>query len=165
MSLSVRSATAKDLGFVLSLAQNGARHGHFDKIVREKKGIFREYLNKVVSCGCDLRGYPAHLYVAFEDGERVATATVTTAIGTPDVGVELEMIAVRKDCQSRGYGSILLDTLISLYVPRGSVYLRCLPASRKIRQMLLRRHFNEVGAIGEATIFRRESLSASLRVA
>jgi GNAT superfamily N-acetyltransferase len=154
MTLSLRKSTSKDLGFVFSLAQNGARHGHFEAWVSKNKDACRAYLDGAISSETDPLGYLTKVFVATVDDTRVGAAIVATAVGVSDEGIELHLIALKKDCRGKGYGSVVLDTILNRYLPRGSVYARCLPASGQLRQMLLRRDFDEVGTSGNSVVLR-----------
>lgn len=154
MTVSLRPSTEKDLGFVFSLAQNGARHGHFDPKINTDKAAFREYLNASINHKADPRGHPTSVLVAYKDDIRIGATVVTTAIGTPDVGVELAMIALKNEFREKGYGSIMLDAVLNEYLHHVSVYARCLPASDRLHQMLRRRDFDEVGILGQSIILR-----------
>ena len=158
MTVTLQKSNTRDLGFVFSLAQNGVRHGHFDSSITREKTGFRSYLNAIISNERDLQGKPAQLLVAMENNERVGTSLVAAAAGTPDGGVELVMIAVKSEHRGKGYGATMLDMLMNHYLPRCSMYVRCFPASEKLRQMLLRRDFSEVGELGGAIILRHEAI-------
>lgn len=158
MPLSLKQSTTRDLGFVFSLAQNGARHGHFDPRINTDKNAFRVYLNSAISKETDPRGYPTQVFVVHVDDARVGAVVATTAIGTPDVGVELALIAIKNEYRGKGLGSKVLDAFLNHYLPRGSVYARCLPASDKLHQMLLRRDFAEVGLSGKSVILRHGAI-------
>ncbi|MEZ5659908.1 MAG: GNAT family N-acetyltransferase [Burkholderiaceae bacterium] len=154
MAPTLRQSTPKDLGFVFALAQNGARHGHFDSRITSDKNASRAYFDSAIQRGVDPWGSPAQVSVVELDGERVGVLLVTRAIGTPDEGVELAMIALKKEHRARGIGATVLDMFLDRTLRSVSVYVRCLPASDKLRAMLLRRGFDEVGRLGESVILR-----------
>jgi GNAT superfamily N-acetyltransferase len=159
MTPSLRQAAPRDLGFIFSLAQNGARHGHFDsRIITDKAGT-RAYFETAIEKGADPWGSPAHAFVVLAEAERIGAVLVTRAAGTPDGGVELAMIALRKEFRGQGLGAAVLDDFLGHYLPRGSVYARCRPASDALRQMLLGRGFEEVGKSGDSVILRRGALT------
>lgn len=160
MTLTLQQSVLQDLGFVFSLAQNGAHHGHFDSRVNTDKNTFRAYLASAITRQTDLRGHPTQVFVARLAGTRVGAAIVTTAIGTPDTGVELALVAVKREFRGHGHGHAMLEALLHHYLPLGSVYARCLPASGTFRQMLLKRDFSEVGHSGEGVILRHPALAA-----
>lgn len=154
MSPSVQHASSKDLDFLMSLAQNGARHGHFDPSICTNRQGFRHYLSSAISQQVDPQGHPTHAFVARIGQVRVGAAMVTRALGTPDTGMELALIALKAEYRGQGTGRFMLDSILREYLPRGSVYARCFPASAQLRHMLLRRDFAEVGALGHAAILR-----------
>jgi GNAT superfamily N-acetyltransferase len=154
MSLSLQPATQRDLGFVMSLAQNGARHGHFDSRIISDKAAYLAYLDHAVKTGRDPRGYETSVSVVIRDGHRVGATVVTEAIGTPDIGVEIAMISIKPEFRGQGLGRQILDALIDKYLSLRSVYARCLPASKRLHDMLLRRDFSEVGMSQQSVILR-----------
>jgi GNAT superfamily N-acetyltransferase len=154
MSLFLQPATQRDLGFVMSLAQNGARHGHFDSRITSDKSAYLAYLQQAVRTGRDPRGYETSVSVVMVDAHRVGATVVTEAIGTPDIGVEIAMISVKPEYRGRGLGRQILDELIDKYLSTRSVYARCLPASKHLHDMLLRRDFFEVGMSQQSVILR-----------
>ncbi len=154
MTLSLRKSTSKDLGFVFSLAQNGARHGHFETWVSNDRHACRSYLDGAIASETDPLGYPTTVFVATVDDTRIGAAIVAKAVGVSDKGIELHMIALKTEHRGKGYGAAVLDTILSRYLSRGSVYARCLPASGLLRQMLLKRDFDEVGTSGNSVVLR-----------
>ena len=158
MPLSLQPATQRDLGFVMSLAQNGARHGHFDSRITSDKAAYLAYLDHAVKTGRDPRGYETSVSVVIRDGHRVGATVVTEAIGTPDVGIEIAMISIKSEFRGQGLGTQILDRLIDQYLSHKSVYARCLPASSTLREMLIRRDFEEVGMSQQSTILRHPAV-------
>ena len=158
MTLSLKNSTTKDLGFVMSLALNGARHGHFDPRVSTEKEAYRAYLNSAITYQTDLSGYSTHVMVAYDNASRIGATVVTKAVGTPDAGVEIALIALKNEHRGKGYGADMLDVLMNHYLPTMSVYARCFPASEKFHQMLLRRGFSEVGQSGKSVILRHGAI-------
>jgi len=158
MSISLRRASIQDTGFIFSLAQNGARHGHFNQLVSRDKSKFQAYIQSVITQGVDLSGYSTEFSVAHLDGSRIGVTLNTAALGIPDRGVELAMIALKKEFRGAGYGSLILDTFLDCYLPSMSVYARCYPASQKLHQMLLRRDFTEVGMSQGSVILRHGAI-------
>lgn len=158
MTISLTKSTNRDFGFVFSLLMNGARNGHFEPKINAKKELYRSYISEAIARETDQRGYPAHVLVAHENKDRIGAAIITTAVGTPDEGVELTMIAVRNEHRQKGFGSSILDGLLDHYLPRASVYVRCLPASEKLHQMLLRRDFAEIAHTENGVILRHGAI-------
>jgi GNAT superfamily N-acetyltransferase len=158
MHLSLQPASLRDLGFVMSLAQNGARHGHFDARITSDKGAYLGYLQSAVSTGRDPRGYETKVSIILLNTQRVGATVVTEAIGTPDVGVEIAMISVKPEYRGKGLGAKILDLVIDQYLSTMSVYARCLPASKTLHDMLLRRDFTEVGLSQQSVILRHPAV-------
>lgn len=147
-------ASQSDVPHIFSLILNGARYGHFETAPLQDRAAYRRYLESLINLGVDARGIPHDVYVGYSSGQRIAASIVMPAIGTPDIGVEIAMIAVKNECRGLGYGTVGLDHLLEHYLRLGSVYVRCLPASIKLQAMLSKRGFMVVGHLGQATIFR-----------
>jgi|GEM_PF-1597632 len=160
MPIKWAKANSKDLGFIFSLALNGARKGHFEAQIMVEKEAYRAYLNSAISKESDPRGFPTYAFIAYLNDMRIGAAVITAAIGTPDVGVELAMIAIKHEYQGCGYGTQAVDTLLDHYLPQGSVYARCLPASERLHQMLIKRAFSSVGTSCQSLILRHERIES-----
>lgn len=154
MTLSLRKASHQDLGFVFSLVQNGARHGHVESWVSRDRDACRAYLEGAIRKESDPLGYLTNVFVATVDDIRIGAAIVATAVGVHDEGIELHLIALKKEHRGQGYGAAVLDTILNRYLSRGSVYARCLPASGQLRQMLRGRDFDEIGTSGNSVVLR-----------
>lgn len=158
MSAHLRPAQIRDIGHIMSLAQHGARHGHFDARICQDKSGYRTYLSHVIQHGVDPWGHSAELSVVERMGVWVGATLVTEAVGTPDQGVEIAMIALKPKDRGLGIGHLVLDSLLSRYLPIGSVYARCMPASSTLHQMLLRRDFEAVGNLENSVILRHPAV-------
>ena len=156
MAFQWQPATQADIGHVFSLVLNGARNGHFEPTILAQKSNYRTYLQSAIHLLTDPRGYRTEVLTGWVNHTRVGAAVITEAIGTPDIGVEIAMIAIKGEFQGAGFGSLALDALLPKLLKHGSVYARCFPASHKLQSMLLSRDFREVGSLGQATILRRE---------
>lgn len=158
MSLSLQRANLRDAGFIFSLAQNGARHGHFNQKVIQDKAEYREYIQSVISRGVDLRGYFAEFSLVYLNDVRIGFTLITTMVGSPDKGIDLTMISLKNEYRGKGYGSVVLDAILGRYLPRMSVYACCLPASRMLQQMLAKRGFSEVAKSQDGVTLRHEAI-------
>lgn len=154
----LQRAALQDAGFIYSQVQNGARHGHFNQHAANDKTTLRAYIQSAISQGIDLSGYATEFFIVWLEGKRIGVALMTAAIGIPDRGVELAMIALKKEYRGSGYGAFVLDQILDHYLPNMSVYARCYPASRQLQEMLLRRDFAEVGTVGGSVILRHGAI-------
>jgi len=159
MSLKLEKAGPRDAAFIFSLAQNGAHNGHFDARINRNKDAYRAYINAAITRESDPEGIPTRAFVAIADDMRIGAAVTTAALGTPDGGIELALIAVKNAHRGHGSGAWMLDTLLNYYLPRGSVYARCFPASETLRQMLIKRGFVPAGSSGQSLILRHGQIS------
>lgn len=156
MAFQWQTANRADIGYVFSLVLNGARNGHFEPQILSQKSEYRKYLELAINLQTDPRGYRTEVLIGWLDQKKTGAVVLTEAIGTPDVGIEIAMIAIKAEFRGTGLGSLALDSLLHRLLPRASVYARCFPASQKLQQMLSKRGFVEVGHLGLATILRHE---------
>lgn len=151
-----QAATQADTGYVFSLLLNGARNGHFEPQILSQKTEYRAYIQSAIHLQTDLRGYRTEVLIGWLNQTKVGAVVITEAIGTPDVGVEIAMIAIKAEFRGKGIGSTALDALLHQLLPSSSVYARCFPASHKLERMLITRGFSKVGQLGLATILRHD---------
>ena len=163
MSIALMPATLRDIGFVFSLVQNGANHGHFDDRIIDDKPAYRAYLESAITRREDPSGYSTEVFLVVNGAQRVGAAVITAAVGTPDAGVEIALIALKREHRGHGFGAVVLERLLNAYWHKGSVYVRCLPASHMLHEMLLRRGFSVVGASGAAAILWHPSVNILAR--
>jgi len=158
MSFLLCPAGQKDVDFILSLIMNGARKGHFNSQAISDKGLMRSDLLSIINDGLDRNMLASVAYVAWNDGKRVGMASMT-ATTKPDGGFELGAIAVKPSDQNKGFGSLILETLLKEWLPKKSIYARCYPRSEKLFLMLQKRGFEFLGFSGEDRILRHEKVS------
>ena len=158
MSFVLCPARLKDVDFILSLIMNGARKGHFNSQAISDKGLMRSDLSSIVSRGLDRNGLTSFAYVAWNDGKRIGIASMT-ATTKVDGGFELGAIAVKPSCQNKGFGSLILETLLKEWLPKKTIYARCYPKSEKLFLMLQKRGFEFLGFSGEDRILRHEKVN------
>ena len=158
MSFLLCPAGQKDVDFILSLIMNGARKGHFNSQAISDKGLMRSGLLSIINDGLDRNMLASVAYVAWNDGKRVGMASMT-ATTKPDGGFELGAIAVKPSDQNKGFGSLILETLLKEWLPKKNIYARCYPRSEKLFLMLQKRGFEFLGFSGEDRILRHEKVS------
>jgi len=158
MSFLLCPAGQKDVDFILSLIMNGARKGHFNSQAISDKGLMRSDLLSIINDGLDRNMLASVAYVAWNDGKRVGMASMT-ATTKPDGGFELGAIAVKPSDQNKGFGSLILETLLKEWLPKKNIYARCYPRSEKLFLMLQKRGFEFLGFSGEDRILRHEKVS------
>ena len=158
MSFLLCPARHQDVDFILSLIMNGARKGHFNSQAISDKGLMRSDLLSIINDGLDRNMLASVAYVAWNDGKRVGMASMT-ATTKPDGGFELGAIAVKPSDQNKGFGSLILETLLKEWLPKKNIYARCYPRSEKLFLMLQKRGFEFLGFSGEDRILRHEKVS------
>jgi GNAT superfamily N-acetyltransferase len=97
-------------------------------------------------------------YVAWNDGKRIGIASMT-ATTKSDGGFELGAIAVKPSDQDKGFGSLILETLLKEWLPKKTIYARCYPKSEKLFLMLQKRGFEFLGFSGDDRILRHEKMN------
>ena len=158
MSFLLCPARHQDVDFILSLIMNGARKGHFNSQAISDKGLMRFDLLSIVNNGVDRNLLTSVAYVAWNDGKRVGIASMT-ATTKSDGGFELGAIAVRPSDQDKGFGSLILETLLKEWLPKKTIYARCYPKSEKLFLMLQKRGFEFLGFSGDDRILRHEKMN------
>lgn len=151
-------ARHKDVDFILSLIMNGARKGHFNLQAISDKGLMRSDLLSIINSGLDRNMLASVAYVAWNDGKRVGMASMT-ATTKPDGGFELGAIAVKPPDQNKGFGSLILETLLQEWLPKKTIYARCYPKSEKLFLMLQKKGFEFLDFSGEDRILRHEKVN------
>jgi len=158
MSFLLCPARHQDVDFILSLIMNGARKGHFNSQAISDKGLMRSDLLSIINNGVDRNLLASVAYVAWNDGKRVGIASMT-ATTKSDGGFELGSIAVKSSDQDKGFGSLILETLLKEWLPKKTIYARCYPKSEKLFLMLQKRGFEFLGFSGDDRILRHEKMN------
>ena len=158
MSFLLCPARHQDVDFILSMIMNGARKGHFNSQAISDKGLMRSDLLSIVNNGVDRNLLASVAYVAWNDGKRVGIASMT-ATTKSDGGFELGAIAVKPSDQDKGFGSLILETLLKEWLPKKTIYARCYPKSEKLFLMLQKRGFEFLGFSGDDRILRHEKMN------
>ena len=151
-------ARHQDVDFILSLIMNGARKGHFNSQAISDKWLMRSDLLSIINNGVDRNLLASVAYVAWNDGKRIGIASMT-ATTKSDGGFELGAIAVRPSDQDKGFGSLILETLLKEWLPKKTIYARCYPKSEKLFLMLQKRGFEFLGFSGDDRILRHEKMN------
>ena len=137
---------------------NGARKGHFNSQAISDKGLMRSDLLSIINNGVDRNLLASVAYVAWNDGKRIGIASMT-ATTKSDGGFELGAISVKHSDQDKGFGSLILETLLKEWLPKKTIYARCYPKSEKLFLMLQKRGFEFLGFSGDDRILRHEKMN------
>jgi len=137
---------------------NVAREGHFNSQAISDKGLMRSDLLSIINNGVDRNLLASVAYVAWNDGKRIGIASMT-ATTKSDGGFELGAIAVKPSDQDKGFGSLILETLLKEWLPKKTIYARCYPKSEKLFLMLQKRGFEFLGFSGDDRILRHEKMN------
>ena len=137
---------------------NGARKGHFNSQAISDKWLMRSDLLSIINNGVDRNLLASVAYVAWNDGKRIGIASMT-ATTKSDGGFELGAIAVKPSDQDKGFGSLILETLLKEWLPKKTIYARCYPKSEKLFLMLQKRGFEFLGFSGDDRILRHEKMN------
>ena len=139
--LEERFANISDLHFINGCILYGARKGHYS-IDPENANIVRfmkKEIKFVINDQRLLDGRRAQAAVYSVDSKRVAMSIISEAtIGSNCY--ELYAMSVVKSHQGKGYGAQILDSILNRFVYQ-DVCARCLPASVKMKRLLVERGF------------------------
>jgi len=141
MQLNPGAATAADIPFIESLLLAGARKGHFNPELLNRRDTIRQNLQSVVRQNRMLESplyAEARIYKC--NSQRTGFSIMTGVTDWPNA-IELYAIGVYKTMRGNGFGRLILDELLHQWLPECNVYVRCAPASEQLYQMLLRRQF------------------------
>ncbi|MFC1589543.1 GNAT family N-acetyltransferase [Pseudomonadota bacterium] len=141
MKLIQRTANITDLSFIYSCLLYGARKGHYafnaenPEVVRQmKKEVQSVILNQRL---LDRRYALASVYTL--QNKRIATSIMSEAFLNDD-SLEIHAVSVAKRFQKQGYGSQIIDDLLSKY-QHSEIYARCSHASETMNDLLENRGF------------------------
>ena len=157
----LRRAVANDGQFIFELSLEQTRRGHFSGDSSDPQ--VQASLAKLISCAIDdapvpmagpRNGAGASLWVLTVDLEPAGFAMfLEDSPGSWSEKVELIMVALREDYQSRGLGKLLVTRLLS-GVQSKLVYARCRKPSTRMKGLLEARGFKtvEVSESGTTTL-------------
>ncbi|MDH5387644.1 MAG: GNAT family N-acetyltransferase [Gammaproteobacteria bacterium] len=136
-----RTANITDLSFIYSCLLYGARKGHYSfnaenpEVVRQMK----QEIQYVISHQrlLDRRYALASVYTL--QNKRIAISIMSAAFLNDDSS-EIYAVSVARQFQNRGYGSYIIDDLLSRY-QHSEIYARCSPTSEKMNELLEKRGF------------------------
>ncbi len=155
MSVSMSTAKSDDIPFMAEQISAGAKDGHFDARLSTDAGLVL-IQNDVRSIVEQQRRYDdpsltAHGLVFRENGQLVGFAVISDT--PPQLpGKELYAYYIVPEQRGKGHGRGLLDRLKQRIVSKGeSLFVRCLPTSDSMYELLCRSGFvcvghNEIGA-------------------
>ena len=144
MSFSICPATHQDIDFILSLIMNGARKGHFSKDVLSDKVSVRKNIQSIVCKQISDKGNRSEAWIAKENNIKIGAVIMRfRQIGD----VELEFIAVGQSFKRKGFGSRILDHILSSYLELNSLVALCFQESSHLKYMLIKRGFEVVGQV------------------
>jgi len=159
MSLVIHQATLKDLDFIMSLITNGARKGHFSKDVLSDKAYVRKNIHSIVCKQISDKGNRSEAWIAKENNRKIGAVIMRYR----HVGdVELEFIAVDKSFKTKGFGSMILDHILSTYLELHSLVALCFEESSHLKHMLIKRGFEVVGQVSGGDVLTHPKRIRSL---
>ncbi|HDJ1438109.1 TPA: GNAT family N-acetyltransferase [Serratia rubidaea] len=136
-----RRATKDDLPFISKLIIDGAQKKHFNRKVLTPMGrfLYKINLKSMVLKGCGYsQGYKRRMEAFIWNKNETPIGFVVIA-QQPD---ELLLAAISPEYRGKGYGREMLDTFLIDYIARKRmVWARCYPASKIMKDYLLRRGF------------------------
>ena len=159
MNFSIRPGHLRDQGFVCSRLLNGSRNGHFhiDVDNKQKMKTFRAQVNDALHSTQDNPHSIRSIYIAESRAQRIGIAIVDF-IDPYGFNREIHAMSILPEYQSQGYGSALLDQLMTRLQASG-IYVRCSAASEQMYQMLLHRGFHYLRTTdGGYRVLKRDTL-------
>ena len=140
----LRTAIVADLEFIFGQLMAGALNGHFDRrmLATERQAELRKDLDQIIRSNKRLEtALPAEaLVLELENGQPIGHVIVT-AIKDAE-GLELYAMALEPTVRGIGYGRLMLEQVLRVYLPRArTIYARCFPASAAMYELLINSGF------------------------
>ena len=161
MKLEQRLANITDLDFINGCILNGARKGHYSFNAENPAMVaaMKKEIRSVITAQVLLDQRYAQASVFTLNGKRIAILILSEAApGMADL--EIYALSVAKKNHNRGYGSQLLDTVLSRH-SHSDIYARCSLVSEKMQVMLERRGFRFYGMDRDFRVLLREADASS----
>ena len=153
MPLNVIEADRTDIDWLISSYLDAANSGHFDYQIddRETLRMIRANLRSIVlQKKMKDFGRMTQTMIFELDGVRIGACVIAQIIGQP-TEVELHIMLVDNAQRGKGYGSMMLDEVISRWHAECDIYVRCYPASVQMARMLVRRGFISTATFGDTS--------------
>jgi len=136
-----RVANITDNSFINSCVLYGARKGHysFNAENPEMVAAMKAEIHSVLSSGLlsDQRRAMASIFTM--DGIRIGML-IMCEVAPNTMGYEIYAMSVAKKHQHKGYGGLILDRVMQLFL-YDEVHARCLPVSMAMKKLLTSRGF------------------------
>jgi GNAT superfamily N-acetyltransferase len=145
------SADITDTPFIESLLLAGARKGHFNPELLSQRSSLRKDVHSMIA---RQRLLDSPLYAEatiYKVNRHRAGFSLMSGITDKPDGIEIYAISLHKTFRGLGLGSMILDDILTQWLPRCDVYARCSAASEMLYQMLVRRQFTYLSNLPSGT--------------
>jgi len=145
LNLQLKIATQDDIPFVFRLLHQGAKNGRYGEHLKTPKEA-RIATNSWVLMGADRRtGNPVKVVVAWKDGQRVGAFSLAGSKDYPDL-LEIGTFSIADAFRRKGFGSILLNSVLRHWAHEYDLKAHCLKASEDFYRMLIKKGFRLVSS-------------------
>ena len=143
LNLQLKTATQEDIPFVFRLLHQGAKNGRYGEHLKTPKEA-RIATNSWVLMGADRRtGNPVKVVVAWKDDQRVGAFSLAGSKVYPDL-LEIGFFSIADTFRRKGFGSILLNSVLTHWAHQYDLKAHCLKASEDFYRMLIKKGFRLV---------------------
>ena len=153
MPLNVVEADRTDIDWLISSYLGAASSGHFDYDIDDRVTLrmIRANLRSIVlQKKMKDFGRMTQTMIFELDGVRIGACVIAQIIGQP-TEVELHIMLVDDAQRGKGYGSMMLDEVISRWHAECDIFARCYPASEQMAGMLVRHGFISTATFGDTS--------------
>jgi hypothetical protein len=151
----LRSATERDLDFIMEEVIEGAKHEHYAPSLLDpaQARAFRDQLTNVIRHTVMLRGTDrgpeqirAWLYVYGCNGDDQVGYLLISEKRPGSLGTDIELyeVGIRKDRRSEGHGRRIIQLFVAASPPSAKLYARCYPQSETMFKLLLALGFSHI---------------------
>ena len=150
LNLQLKIATQEDVPFFFRLLHQGAKNGRYGEHLKTPKEA-RIATNSWVLMGADRRtGNSVKVVIAWKDGQRVGAFSLAGSKDYPDL-LEIGTFSIADAFRKKGFGSILLNSVLTHWSNQYDLKAHCLKASEDFYRMLIKKGFRLVSQPEVAT--------------
>ncbi len=153
MELKALQADLTDLPFMHSLFISEVEDGHFTKglLKEEQQELSRANMESIIVHGIQRDNGLRAQAIIYEKNEQRVGFVIMSELEPGEGGNEMYVMAVDKKFRGKGFGSMILDDVIQRIVPHANLFVRCMPDSIVMYQMLIKRGFTQFETDEEGT--------------
>ena len=145
LNLQLKIATQEDIPFFFRLLHQGAKNGRYGEHLKTPKEA-RIATNSWVLMGADRRtGNSVKVVIAWKDGQRVGAFSLAGSKDYPGL-LEIGTFSIADAFRKKGFGSILLNSVLTHWSNQYDLKAHCLKASEDFYRMLIKKGFRLVSS-------------------